>query len=108
MNCNHTLQVSSDVSRYYLPAHASGSGPVALMALIDCLSVINGHLLNMHIVDILTQMWKAIWGRGAISGEALISDCELGIWDGMRERSTAPVCRPQSRPTLHCSDIEDI
>lgn len=34
--------------------------PVALMALIDCLAVINGHMLNMHIVDILTQMWKAI------------------------------------------------
>lgn len=34
--------------------------PVALMALIDCLAVINGHMLNMHIVDILTQMQKAI------------------------------------------------
>lgn len=33
---------------------------VALMALIDCLTVINGHMLNMHIVDILTQMRKAI------------------------------------------------
>lgn len=29
---------------------------VALMALIDCLAVINGHMLSMHIVDILTQM----------------------------------------------------
>lgn len=29
---------------------------VALMALIDCLTVINGHMLSMHIVDILTQM----------------------------------------------------
>lgn len=82
--------------------------PVALMALIDCLAVINGHMLNMHIVDILTQMQKAIWGRGAISGEALISDCELSIWDGMGERSTALDCRPQSRPTLHRSQIEDI
>lgn len=27
---------------------------VALMALIDCLAVINGHMLSMHIVDILT------------------------------------------------------
>lgn len=78
------------------------------MALIDCLTVINGHMLNMHIVDILTQMWKAIWGREAISGEALISDCELSIWDGVGEGSTALVCRPQSRPTLHRSDIEDI
>lgn len=33
---------------------------VALMALIDCLAVINGHMLSMHIVDVLTQMWKAI------------------------------------------------
>lgn len=78
------------------------------MALIDCLAVINGHMLNMHIVDILTQMWKAIWGREAISGEALISDCELSIWDGMAERSTALVYRPQSRPTLHHSDTEDV
>lgn len=78
------------------------------MALIDCLTVINGHMLNMHIVDILTQMRKAIWERGGISGEALISDCELSIWDGMGERSSALVCRPQSRPTLNRSDIEDI
>lgn len=89
-----------------LPVHVQA--PVALMALIDCLAVINGHMLNMHIVDILTQMWKAIWGREAISGEALISDCELSICDGMGERSTALVCRPQSRPTLYRSDIEDI
>lgn len=33
---------------------------VALMALIDCLAVINGHMLSMHIVDILTEMQKAI------------------------------------------------
>lgn len=82
--------------------------PVALMALIDCLALINDHMLNMHIVDILTQMWRAIWGSEAISGEALISDCELSIWDEMKERSTALVCRPQNRPTLHHSDIEDI
>lgn len=36
---------------------------VPLMALIDCLAVINGHMLSMHIVDILTQMRKAIWER---------------------------------------------
>lgn len=77
------------------------------MALIDCLAVINGHMLSMHNVDVLTQMWKAIWERGAISGEALISDCEHGIWDGTSERSTALVGRPQSRPTLG-SRIEDI
>lgn len=27
---------------------------VTVMALIDCLAVINGHMLSMHIVDILT------------------------------------------------------
>lgn len=80
---------------------------VVLMALIVCLNVINGHMLSMHIVDILTQMRKAFWERGAISGEALISDCELSIWDRTSEGSTALVCRPQSRPTL-CSQIEDI
>lgn len=37
--------------------------PVALMALIDCLAVINGHMLNMHIVDILTQTQEAIGER---------------------------------------------
>ena len=41
-----------DVLRYSVPS--------AVMALIDCLSVINGHMLNMHILDSLTQMWKAI------------------------------------------------
>lgn len=81
---------------------------VALMALIDCLAVINGHMLSMHIVDILTQMRNSnLRERGAISGEALISDCELSIWDRTSEGSTALVCRPQSRPTL-CSQIEDI
>lgn len=40
------------------------AAPVALMALIDCLTVINGHTLNMHIVDILTQMKKATGERG--------------------------------------------
>lgn len=33
---------------------------VVLMALIVCLNVINGHMLSMHIVDILTQMRKGI------------------------------------------------
>lgn len=80
---------------------------VRVMALIDCLAVINGHMLSMHIVDILTQKQKAIWERGTISGEALISDCELSIWDGTSERSTALFGRPQSRPTLR-SQIEDI
>lgn len=71
------------------------------MALIDCLTVINGHMLNMHIVDILTQMWKAIWGRGAISGEALISDCELSIWDGMGWERGAPLWSTGPRADLH-------
>lgn len=62
---------------------------VPLMALIDCLAVINGHMLSMHIVDILTQR-----ERRAISGEALISDCEHRIWDRTSEGSTARVCRP--------------
>lgn len=33
---------------------------VALMALIDCLAVINGHMLSMHIVDILTQISRSL------------------------------------------------
>lgn len=33
---------------------------VPLMDLIDCLAVINGHMLNMHVADILTQMQKEI------------------------------------------------
>lgn len=28
--------------------------------LIDCLSVINGHMFSMHILDIPAQTWKAI------------------------------------------------
>lgn len=94
--------------RIILPARPPAQSPAALMALIDCLAVINGHMLNMHVVDILTQMWKAICRRGAISGGALISDCEPNIWDVIGEGSTALVCRPQSRPTLHPCDIEDI
>lgn len=34
--------------------------PVVLMALIDCLAVINGHMLNMHIADILARMREAV------------------------------------------------
>lgn len=47
-----------------LQEHASGLGSHALMALIDCPAVINGCILNMHMVDILTQMCMAIYGEG--------------------------------------------
>lgn len=74
------------------------------MALIDCLLLINGHMLNMHILDGNLR-------RGAISGEALISGCELSIWDGLVEGNqggTALPHRPQSQPSLYGSDTEDI
>jgi len=76
--------------------------PAALMALIDCLAVINGHMLkharrgHSH-TDVEGNLRER---EGAISGEALISGCELSVWDGLRRQSAALVCGPQSRPTL--------
>lgn len=49
--------------------------PVALMVLIDCLAVINGHMLNMYIVDFLTQMQKATGDRGHLSRSTYLGLC---------------------------------
>lgn len=47
-------------SRVSLCACMLVAGSCGSDVLIDCLAVINGHMLNMHVVNILTQMWKAI------------------------------------------------